>query len=172
MTRDFTAEIRHSMGPLLKKHTFSLVEQREEPDHAGSAMVVFKSPVLGLRFVRNKGDIFVEVGETGPAGRWHKLEDVLITCVPVLNKTGGFDAAGTQRLSEEYMNISRPSSDIALLKRVLTHHLGTIEERFSPYQIELTRRLLDEIERGASQAFESDSSKRRIKQGQSSIEPT
>jgi hypothetical protein len=147
MTRDFTEEVRHSMGSLLKKHKFSLVEQREEPDHLANAMVVFESPVLRIRFGRDKGDIFVEVAETGPARQWHKLEDILITCVPVLDRAGGFDAAATQRLSEEYMNISRPVSDITSIKRVLTNHLGTIEERFSPYQIELTRRLLDGIER-------------------------
>jgi hypothetical protein len=51
------------------------------------------------------------------------------------------------------MNISRPIGDIGSMKRVLAKHLGTIEERFGPYQIELTRRLLDGIESRESQSL-------------------
>jgi hypothetical protein len=150
MTRGFIKEIRNSLGSLLKKHAFSLVEEREEPAHFGNALAVFQSPVVRLRFVRDRAGLLVDVAETGSSEQWHKLEDVLVTCVPVFSRVGRFEAAAMQRLAQEYMNISRPIGNIASLKSVLTKHLGTIEERFGPYQIELTRRLLDGIE---SQSF-------------------
>jgi hypothetical protein len=152
MTRGFTKEIRNSVGSLLSKRAFSLVEEKEDPTHFGSALAVFQSPVLRLRFVRDRGGLLVDVAEAGSSEQWHKLEDVLVTCVPVFNRVGRFEAAAMQKLAEEYVNISRPISDIASLKGVLTKHLGTIEERFGPYQIELTRRLLDGIEHRESQA--------------------
>lgn len=150
MTPGFTEEIRNSVGSLLNKHAFSLVEERE--DHFGNALAVFESPLLRLRFARDREGLLVDVAETGWSEQWHKLEDVLVTCVPVFNRVGGFEAAAIQRLAEEYANISRPIGNIAAMKSVLTKHLGTIEERFGPYQIELTRRLLDGIEHRESQA--------------------
>ena len=147
------------MGSLLSKRAFSLVEEKEDPAHFGSALAVFQSPVLRLRFVRDRGGLLVDVAEAGSSEQWHKLEDVLVTCVPVFNRVGGFEAAAMQKLAEEYMNISRPIGDIGSMKRVLAKHLGTIEERFGPYQIELTRRLLDGIER---REFQPDRSSSKI----------
>jgi len=155
MTRGFTKEILNFVGSLLKRQAFSLVEEEEEP--VGNALAVFQSPVLRLRFVRDREGLSVDVAETGSPEQWHKLEDVLVTCVPVFNRVGQFEAGAMQRLAEEYMNISRPIGDIGSMKRVLAKHLGTIEERFGPYQIELTRRLLDGIEHRESQPDRSSS---------------
>ena len=157
MTRGFTKEILNFVGSLLKRQAFSLVEEKEEPASSGNALTVFRSPVLRLRFVRDREGLSVDVAEAGPSEQWHKLEDVLVTCVPVFNRVGRFEAAAMQRLAEEYMNISRPIGDIGSMKRVLAKHLGTIEERFGSYQIELTRRLLDGIERRESQPDRSSS---------------
>ena len=157
MTRSFTKEILNFVGSLLKKHAFSLVEEKEEPAHFGNARAVFQSPMLRLRFVRDRECLSVDVAETGSSEQWHKLEDVLVTCVPVFNRAGRFEAGAMQRLAEEYMNISRPIGDMSSMKRVLGKHLGTIEDRFGPYQIELTRRLLDGIEHRESQPERSSS---------------
>jgi hypothetical protein len=159
MTRGLTKEILNFVGSLLKRHAFSLIEEKEEPAPSGNVLAVFQSPVLRLRFVRDREGLSVDVAETGPSEQWHKLEDVLVTCVPVFNRVGRFEAGAMQRLAEEYMNISRPIGDIGSMKRVLAKHLGTIEERFGPYQIELTRRLLDGIER---REFQPDRSSSKI----------
>lgn len=157
MTLGFSKEILNFAGSLLKKHAFSLVEEKDDTAHSGNAMAVFQSPVLRLRFVRDGEGLSVDVAETGSLEQWHKLEDVLVTCVPLYNRAGRFEAAVMQRLAEEYMDISRPIGDIGSMKRVLAKHLGTIEERFGPYQIELTRRLLDGIEHRESQPVRSSS---------------
>ena len=157
MTRGFTKEILNFVGSLLKRQAFSLFQEKEDPAPSGNALAVFQSPVLRLRFARDREGLSVDVAETGPSEQWHKLEDVLVTCVPVFNRVGRFEAEALQRLAEEYMNISRPVGDIGSMKRVLAKHLETIEQRFGKYQIELMRRLLDGIERRESQPDRSSS---------------
>ena len=94
MTRGLTKEILNFVGSLLKRHAFSLVEEKEEPAPSGNVLAVFQSPVLRLRFVRDREGLSVDVAETGPSEQWHKLEDVLVTCVPVFNRVGRFRGWG------------------------------------------------------------------------------
>jgi hypothetical protein len=151
--RSFAKQIQASMGSLLKEHGFSLLEEREEPDHFGNALAVFQSPLIRLRFIRDRGDILVDVAENGQEERWHKLENILRLCKPVYNYAARVDAEAMRRLIQQDMATRLLRNDMDSVKHVLSENLGTIEGLFSPHRIEFTKRLLHDFERKESQAI-------------------
>ena len=63
--RSFLKQIQASMGSLLEKHGFSLLEEKEEPEHFGDAFAKFESTSILLRFAKDRGDILVNVARKG-----------------------------------------------------------------------------------------------------------
>jgi hypothetical protein len=121
------------MGSLLEKHGFSLLEEREEPEHFGNGFAKFGSPSILLRIARDRGDILVNIAKNGSeTERWHKLEDVLKICAPGMEK--------------------RKFSDHSSIRSALSKHLEAIEDRFSKFQIVSTEESLEAIEKEASEA--------------------
>jgi hypothetical protein len=156
MARNFTQQVYETVGPLLAEHGFSVVESKEDPQHFGDATILFESRLLHIRVVKDRGDILVDVAENALPTEWHKLEDVLQICRPIMNRAGppsmSFMKKAQAELLEEYDLVSRLQKDIKALKRILTKHLGTIEDRFGPNQIALTRQILGVIEQRESRA--------------------
>ena len=50
--RSFLKEIHAHIGSLLEKHRFSLLEEKEEPEHFGNAFAKFGSPSILLRIAK------------------------------------------------------------------------------------------------------------------------
>jgi hypothetical protein len=136
--RSFLKQIQASMGSLLEKHGFSLLEEKEEPEHFGDAFAKFESTSILLRIAKDRGDILVNVAKNGSeTEHWHRLEDVLKIC-----------GTGTEKrkLPEVLTN------DLGSAKSALAKHLGAIEDRFSKFQIGPTEKSLNAIEQEESEA--------------------
>jgi hypothetical protein len=52
--RSFLKEIHAHMGSLLEKHGFSLLEEKEEPEHFGNDFAKFGSPSILLRIAKDR----------------------------------------------------------------------------------------------------------------------
>jgi hypothetical protein len=130
--RSFLKQIQASMGSLLEKHGFSLLEEKEEPEHFGDAFAKFESTSILLRFAKDRGDLLVNVARNGSkAEHWHRLEDVLKIC--------GADG--------EIL-----TNDLGSVKSALAKNLGAIEDRFSKLQVGSTEKSLNAIEREEAEA--------------------
>jgi hypothetical protein len=132
--RSFLKEIHARMGSLLEKHGFSLLEEKEEPEHFGNAFAKFSSPSIFLRIAKDRGDILVNIAKNGlETERWHKLEDVLKICAP---------------------GIEKPKlADVSTIRIALSRHLEAIEDRFSKFKIGSTEESLEVIEKEESEAM-------------------
>jgi hypothetical protein len=136
--RSFLKQIQASMGSLLEKHGFSLLEEKEEPEHFGDAFAKFESTSILLRFAKDRGDILVNVARKGSkAEHWHRLEDILKIC--------GTD--GEKRKVPEIL-----TNDLGSVKSALAKNLGAIEDRFSKLQVGSTEKSLNAIEQEEAEA--------------------
>jgi hypothetical protein len=129
----FLKEIHALMGTLLEKHGFSLLEEKEEPEHFGNAFAKFGSPSILLRIARDRGDIFANIAKNGSeSDRWHKLEDVLKICAPGMK--------------------NRKLAEVSTIRSALSKHLEAIEHRLCKFQIGSTEESLEAIEKEESAA--------------------
>lgn len=78
------AQIEPAFGRLLEEHVFDKVEESYDRKHFGNAILTFNSSDFALSFVRDRSQLFVNIGRLD-VGRWHKLESVLefVTGEPV-----------------------------------------------------------------------------------------
>jgi hypothetical protein len=84
-------EIERSALALLEGLGFTKVEERYDKAAFGNELVVFESDVLRLRFLKDRGQIFVELGPTSEPRRWHALNDVLeVTTGETISETAGW----------------------------------------------------------------------------------
>lgn len=62
---------------LLDDPTFLKTEEIYKPEHFGDALLIFQSSELAVRFVRDKGQVFVDIGGVRDGDDWHNLQNVL-----------------------------------------------------------------------------------------------
>lgn len=71
-------EIKPFFSALLDEHGFQLVSESFEPAHFGNGALVLQSEDLRLGFVRDRGQVFAEVGPSGQTDDdWHQLQRVM-----------------------------------------------------------------------------------------------
>ena len=78
MSATIYEEIRPFFSALLDEHGFRLVSESYEPASFGNGLIVLQSEDLRLRFVRDRGQVFADVGPSGQTGEhWHQLQRVM-----------------------------------------------------------------------------------------------
>lgn len=72
-------EIRPFFSELLDEHGFRVVSESHEPKSFGNGLIVLQAEDLRLRFVRDRGQVFADIGAPGQTGddNWHQLQRVM-----------------------------------------------------------------------------------------------
>lgn len=71
-------EISPFFSDLLNEHGFRVVSETHEPQHFGNGLLILESKDLRLRFVRDRGQVFADVGASGQTDDdWHQLQRVM-----------------------------------------------------------------------------------------------
>ncbi len=77
MSGKLLEEIEPFFFHLIKAFDFEKEDERSYPASFGNEVLVLKSRDFRVRFVRDRGDIYVDVGPVSEPSEWHLLEDVL-----------------------------------------------------------------------------------------------
>jgi len=77
MSKTLWEEVRPFFSYLLDRHRFRKTEGVYDPANFGDALMVIRSNELALRFVRDRGQVFVDIGPGFNGDDWHNLQYVL-----------------------------------------------------------------------------------------------
>lgn len=61
---------------LLKNRGFKLIAEEHSDERFGNAFMDFESPEFRLRFVSDRGQVFVDIGSSTPNNKWFELRFV------------------------------------------------------------------------------------------------
>lgn len=78
MSRTIYEEISPFFSELLDEHGFRMVSESHAPDSFGDGLIVLQTEDVRLRFVRDRGQVFADVGSSGTSSGddWHQLQRV------------------------------------------------------------------------------------------------
>jgi len=91
----FREELKRLLTSLSEQHGFGIVDETIPLTRGGDCSVTLESPEFRLRFVRDKGHLFADVGENSSA-EWYELNTALEYLNRVHAQAGSFDVSGLQ----------------------------------------------------------------------------
>src|SRR5258707_14852756 len=77
MSETVLDQIKKVLSPLVEDHGFEVVDESYSPEAFGNAVVSLQSKDFGVRGVRDRGQIFADVGPAQTFDEWHDLKRVL-----------------------------------------------------------------------------------------------
>lgn len=77
MNMDFFDKIKSLFHFLFDDYNFQILQDAYESTDFGNAMIVAQSNNLCIRFIRDRGQIYVELGSLSAPGNWYELSKVL-----------------------------------------------------------------------------------------------
>ena len=130
----FSDGVRAAFDGLLRRGALHFVSSRHDEESFGNAEVVLAGGSFRVRIVRDRGDVFADVGPSG-SSEWWPLERAL-------------QAVGIADAPEVGI---RPVEESASL---LSKHLGAIESGFSPRCRAETLRVLQALDTATNKRIE------------------
>lgn len=131
-----------SANPLVREATARMQEsgivdaeilrERYDPQHFGNAEAIFQIGVLVVRFVRDRGQDFVDLGSIRTPGKFYQFDDV--------------DVAMGWQAPHDVVDKRRPEPLSSIMER-LVRHRAELEHAFSAEHENLMR---SQIEKAAS----------------------
>ncbi len=73
MNSNVLEEVKPLFSFLFENHGFSLLEAYDSPSF-GDSLVVLTSIDFRIRFIRDKGQIFIDIGPTSKTDKWYDLD--------------------------------------------------------------------------------------------------
>ena len=77
MRQPITDQIKQALSSLVESHGFQVIDETYNPKAFGDAVVGFQSRDFALRVVRDRGQIFADVGPAQTLDEWYDLKRVL-----------------------------------------------------------------------------------------------
>lgn len=75
---DFEKEIMNAVRELTRDGAFQIAKMTYDEKNFGNALVLLKSGVnFNIRFIKDRGDVWCEVGSSQQTGEWFGIDDVL-----------------------------------------------------------------------------------------------
>jgi hypothetical protein len=124
-------EVESTIGKVLRDRGFVIVEQPSSADSFGNAVLVVESPDLRLRFVRDRGQTFSDIGAPREENMWWDLDAV---------------AMGLGLAVERDLDGS-PVHEIRSVGRLLVDSFAKVCDAFSATQLEKTKQGLEWVQR-------------------------
>jgi hypothetical protein len=72
----FTGQVYSEFKTTLDDLSFQLIEDTYDEECFGNSVLVFRSKEFRLRFIRDRGQIFIDIGAASYS-KWYSLEEVL-----------------------------------------------------------------------------------------------
>jgi hypothetical protein len=118
MVESLLTDVQRSFGPHIKRHGFRQLRAATDPRDFGNAVVVLESEGYSIRIVRDRDQIFLELGSPLDTGQWYSLGRVLAAVRGDLEEEEALSGR---------MSLRCAASVIESAHAELTHGLGPLE---------------------------------------------